>query len=81
MNPSPCPTWAVRIYKLLLLAYPSEFRQMYGLEAQRLFAAVYRDTKIRTGMPGIFKLLARSAWEVTYFGIKVKVGSFEGRKK
>lgn len=62
MNDSPTVDLSVRFYKLLLTAYPSEFRREYGPHMLQLF----RDCSLRvynlSGPTGMFSL-----WTVTLF--------------
>jgi hypothetical protein len=44
---------AARVYKLLLIAYPSAFRREYGLQMQQVFRDCYRDEARRNSHSAI----------------------------
>ncbi|HET8910711.1 MAG TPA: Stp1/IreP family PP2C-type Ser/Thr phosphatase [Ktedonobacteraceae bacterium] len=51
-------TFPERLYKLLLLAYPRNFREEYGSEMLRVYRDAYRDTSYWQGVPGVLRLWA-----------------------
>jgi len=50
---------AERIYRLLLRAYPAEFRAEYGREMELAFRDLCRDNDVRT-----FRFWARVGWDI-----------------
>ncbi len=61
-----------RIYQLLLLAYPAEFRRAYGLEAARDFARLHADAA-GAGSLATMRLWLRTALQVVLSGARERL--------
>jgi hypothetical protein len=47
-----------RVYRVLLLAYPGEFRREYGPQMEQAFGDLYREARERSGRSGLAHLWA-----------------------
>jgi hypothetical protein len=53
-------TFATRIYRILLVAYPKEFRCAYGPQMTQVFGDLCREEKRRGGAVGLARLWGRT---------------------
>src|SRR6185369_886345 len=56
--------WSTRLYGLLLLAYPAEFRREYGSEMAHMFGDLCREEQRHAGARGLAAVWARAIWDV-----------------
>jgi hypothetical protein len=56
--------WSARLYGLLLLAYPAEFRREYGSEMAHMFGDLCREQLRHAGARGLAAVWARALWDV-----------------
>ena len=56
--------WSRRLYGLLLLAYPAEFRREYGAEMAHMFGDLCREELRHAGARGLAAVWARAIWDV-----------------
>ncbi|HZS45405.1 MAG TPA: ABC transporter permease [Blastocatellia bacterium] len=56
-------SFPVTAYRILLLAYPSEFRSLYGEEMTRTFGELYREEKRQSGLLGIIRLWSEAVFD------------------
>ena len=54
---------ALRVYRVLLAAYPKEFRREYGAQMEQAFRDLCREER-RSGVIGLVKLWARVALDL-----------------
>jgi hypothetical protein len=54
-----------RVYRLLLAAYPKEFRDAYGSQMEQTFRDLCREARRRRGMLGLVRLWARVLLDLT----------------
>jgi putative ABC transport system permease protein len=70
---------AERVYGLLLLAYPREFRREYGREAANVFARLYRDARQR-GARAVIALWRRTVPVVLFAGLRERAEERAARR-
>ena len=56
------------LYRLLLVAYPSDFRRTLGGEAAGAFGQLHRDEWREAGIKGVAGLWRRSVFQVVGYG-------------
>ena len=63
---SPSFTYSERVYKVLLTAYPKDFRREYGSEMVRVFGDLCREERRRTGVLGLAVLWVRTVLDLLW---------------
>ncbi len=53
-----------RVYRVLLVAYPKEFRDAYGPHMTQVFRDAYRESIERAGMAGLVTLWAHAVLDL-----------------
>jgi hypothetical protein len=62
---SPAITWSMRLYRMLLAAYPASFRREYGPHMAQVFHDCCREAQARRGASGIFRLWLPTLGDLT----------------
>lgn len=68
-----------RTYKVLLHAYPKEFRRTHGLEMSRVFRDACRDERRHRGMAGLLGLWRRSLLDLVKTAISERSGTMRDK--
>lgn len=55
---------AARVYRRLLVLYPTNYRQEYGPRMEHLFRDQCRDAREQAGWPALFGLFGQTAWDL-----------------
>jgi putative ABC transport system permease protein len=61
---------AERVYRILLLVYPREFRRAYGAEVTQMFGRLHRERRADGGLRQLFALWRRSLSQLITGGLR-----------
>lgn len=75
------PTFAERLYRALLVAYPADFRRRFGTEAAQTFRELHRDERARGGVGAVVRLWPRTVLEVIVNGMTERWETRRGRRR
>lgn len=62
-----------RVYRMLLLAYPRDFRREYGLQMEQAFGDLYREAAERDGRRGIALLWAQTISDLARMAVAQRI--------
>ncbi len=84
MSPQYSVRWlglSERIYRVLLYAFPPQFRQAYAADAVELFRDRYREEYRRAKGKGVLAFWARSVWDTTVSGLNTRWERWRERRR